>query len=174
MARAAVMRSAVLAAVLTSCAGPRPAPPDLGAAEKAIRAADARWLQAVKARDAAAEAALFARDGTAYRAHIEPLVGPAAFQSYAARQYAANPRVSLTWTTDAIHVAASGDIAVQTGTYHIAGLGPRGDGQDRGNFVTIWKKVGGAWKVWDDIGSSTTPAAPTASTAHARPAGPGA
>lgn len=161
MARSALVL-VVLAAACTQPVPPPPPPaaPDLAAEERAIRDADARWLKAAQARDAAADAAAFAPDGAAYREHLEPLVGPAAFQAYMEKQHAENPKSSVSWTTDKIQIAASGDLAVQTGEYSLTGLGPKGDGKDRGRFVTVWKKLNGEWKVAHDIGTTTMPMAP--------------
>lgn len=108
-----------------------PAPqPDLAAEERAIRDSDARWLKADQSRDAAGVAAMFASDGVAYREHVEPLIGPAAFQAYGTNFWADNPKVGVTWTTDMIDVAPSGDLAIQTGAYQITGLGANGDRAD--------------------------------------------
>ena len=131
--------------------------PDLAREEQAIRESDARWLKAAQARDAAGEAAIFASDGVAYREHIDPLVGPAAFQAFTTKFATDNPKVSTTWSTDAIRIAESGDVAIQTGEYRLTGLGPKADGEDKGRFVTVWKKVNGEWKVANDIGSTTSP-----------------
>jgi ketosteroid isomerase-like protein len=147
--------------VAVRCAAPAPPPPppgpDLAAEERAIRAADAQWLKASQAKDAAGEAAVIASDAMVYRANENPIAGPAAFQAYAEKTYKENPKMSGGWTTDKITVAASGDMAVQTGTYNLEGLGPKGDVKDAGKFVTVWKKVGGAWKVAYDVGSTTMP-----------------
>lgn len=148
-----------LGLLVGACAQPEravPPTPDLAAEDQSIRAADAQWLKAVKARDGAAEAAVFASDGIAYRPHVEPL-SPAAYQAYEERFFADNPKAAVTWTTDTIRVAESGDLAVQTGTLHVTGLGPEGDGTDTSRFLTVWKKVGGGWKVVDDMGSTTVP-----------------
>jgi uncharacterized protein (TIGR02246 family) len=122
---------------------------------------DARWLKAVQARDASGEAAMFASDGVAYRAHREPLVGPAAYQAYVTKFYADNPKVRTTWSTDRIDVAEAGDLAIQTGEFRDTGLGPNGDRDDKGRFVTVWKKTKGEWRVAHDI-STTTMAEPQA------------
>jgi uncharacterized protein (TIGR02246 family) len=151
------------ALVFSACAQPAPAEiakPDLAAAEKAVRDADARWLKAAESQDPASEAAAFASDGVAYREHVDPLVGPAAFQAYLVKFRAENPSAKSTWSTDAITVAEGGDLAIQTGEYQVTGLGAKGDGQDRGRFVTVWKNVNGEWKVAHDIGSTTVPEAP--------------
>jgi hypothetical protein len=49
---------------------------------------------------------------------------------------------------------------MQTGQYHVTGIGANGDPEDTGRFVTVWKKVGGESKVAHDIGSTTMPEAP--------------
>ena len=149
--------------LVAACSQPTSVPsskPDLTIEEKAIRDADAGWLKAAQARDSAGEAALFATDGVAYREHVDPLVGPSAFQTWSAKVYAENPKQSTTWTTDSIRIADSGDLAIQTGQFHTTGIGPKGDREDKGRFVTIWKKVGSEWKVAHDIGSTTMPEVP--------------
>lgn len=157
--------SLVLPLLVIACSPSAPAPaskPDLSAEEKAIRDVDASWLKAAQARDAAGEAAIFASDGVAYREHVDPLVGPAAFQTWDTKLYADNPRQTTNWTTESIQIADSGELAIQTGQYHVTGIGANGDREDTGRFVTVWKKVGGEWKVAHDIGSTTMPEVPPA------------
>jgi ketosteroid isomerase-like protein len=162
--KTSVWSALVLVVLTAACAQPAPPPPpapppgpDLAAEERAIRETDGRWLKAAQARDAAGEAAMLAADAVMFRPHVEPLAGPAAFQAYIEKENAANPKAAPNWTTDTITVARSGDMAVQTGSYHIKSLGPKGAGEDRGRFVTVWKKIGSDWKVAHDIGTSTMP-----------------
>jgi uncharacterized protein (TIGR02246 family) len=155
----------VLASLVAACSQPPPAPvskPDLAMEEKAIRDADAQWLKAVQERNPSGEAALFASDGVAYRNHVEPLVGPSAIQAASVKDYAENPKMAFTWTTESIQVAQSGELAIQTGEYQFTGLGPKGEGEDKGRFLTVWKKVGSEWKVAYDMGSTTIPETPPA------------
>lgn len=152
--------NAALVFLLGACSQPAPTPAgktDLASEEKAIRDMDASWLKASQGRDAAGAAAVIASDGVAYREHVDPLVGPAAFQAYETKFQTDNPKLSVMWTTDTIRIAESGDLAVQTGEYHLTGLGPNGNGEDKGRFVTVWKKANGEWKVAHDIGSTTLP-----------------
>jgi uncharacterized protein (TIGR02246 family) len=148
--------------LFAACSQPAPATPkpDLTAEEKAIRDEDAKWLKAAQGKDFAGAAALFTSDGVAYREHTNPLVGPAAIQAYETKQNAENPKASTTWTTDKIQIADSGELAIQTGEYHVTGLGPKGEREDKGRFVTVWKKMDGVWKVTHDIGSTTVPEPP--------------
>jgi uncharacterized protein (TIGR02246 family) len=158
--RLLLVLNAVLVLLVGACSQPAPAPAakaDLASEEKAIRDMDASWLKAAQGRDASGEAAVFASDGVAYRQHLDPLVGPAGFQAYAAKEVTDNPKRNVMWSTDAIRIAESGDLAVQTGEYHFTGLGPKGDGEDTGRFVTVWKKENGEWKVAHDISSTTMP-----------------
>jgi hypothetical protein len=85
----------VVLLLCASCSQPAPASApkaDLAAEEKAVRDADANWLKYAQARDARGEASMFASDGVAYREHVDPLVGPAAFEAWDAKQYAENPK----------------------------------------------------------------------------------
>jgi ketosteroid isomerase-like protein len=155
----------LLMSLFVACSQQTPAPvskPDLAMEEKAIRDTDAQWLKAVQNRDLAAGAAMFASDGVAYREHMEPLVGPAAIQAFNAKDLVDNPKSTMMWTTDSVLIAESGELAIQTGQYHLTGLGPKGDREDKGRFVTGWKKVGNEWKVAYDIGSTTMPEPPPA------------
>jgi ketosteroid isomerase-like protein len=155
----------VLASLVAACSQPPPAPvskPDLAMEEKAIRDVDAQWLKAVQEKNPSAEAALFASDGVAYRNHVEPMIGPAAVQAGNAKSYAENPKIARTWTTESIQIAQSGELAVQTGEYRDTGLGLKGDGEEKGRFLTIWKKVGSDWKVAYDMSLTTMPETPPA------------
>jgi ketosteroid isomerase-like protein len=156
-------RLAILGLLVVACASPSPTPapgPDLAAEERAIRAADSTWLAAAVAHDAAAEARMFADDGAAYRDQADPIVGPAAYQAYSAKYYVDNPKVAANWATRSITIAASGDLAVQTGTFTETNAGPKGDTTRRANFVTVWKKVNGEWKVAIDTSQPIAVAKP--------------
>jgi len=158
--RSIALFTVAVGCLLAGCAQPAPPSvpkPDLAAEEKAIREMDAQWLKAAQSRNPSAEAAVFAEDGVAYREHNNPIVGPSAYQAFQTKFYADNPMVNTTWSTDAVRVAESGDLAIQTGETHMTGLGPNGDREDRVRFVTVWKKVNGQWKAAHDIGSTIMP-----------------
>src|SRR5262245_15337488 len=99
-----ISRLAVILTIgLSGCAQQASAPAaDPAKDEQAIREMDARWLKAAQAHDAAAEAAVFAADGVAYRAHVDPLVGPEAYRTWATSDYAKNPKSVPNWSTDKI------------------------------------------------------------------------
>jgi len=140
-----------------ACAPPAPAPADLAAEEQAVRAISMQWLEFENAKDMAAIAALFTEDGTLIREHLEPVVGHAAIEAHLTRDQAENPSGVAHWATDRVEVTASADLAVEYGTWSETGLGPNGTEQDQGRYVTVYRKVNGAWKVAADISLSTKP-----------------
>jgi len=123
--------------------------------EQAIRSISMKWLELQKSRDEAGIAALFADDGVEYNMNQEPSVGPAAILRMLIQNQKENPKRVVNWTTDRVEIAASGDLAVEYGSYTFTGLGLRGTETDQGKFVTVYRKVNGTWKVAADIGNST-------------------
>ena len=125
--------------------------------EKAIRGQVDRWLQLVKAKDAAAIAGLYAEDGA-----VMPPNGPIGKGRDAIQKIWASmmgtPGFDLTFTPEQIIVSSSGDMALDRGTYKLA-IAPKGTPQsDTGKYVVVWRKVGGEWKAAADIFNSDLPA----------------
>jgi ketosteroid isomerase-like protein len=152
--QALLFLSFVLLAV--GCAAESPPAPevDLAAEEQAIREVSMQWLAFEEARDAAGIAGLLADNGTFFRENRDPIVGAAA-QAYLAEDWAENPNGQVTWATDRVEVAASGEMAVEYGTWSITNAGPDGTGSDGGKYVTVYHKANGQWKVVSDMSMST-------------------
>ena len=130
---------------------------DTGADEKAIRGQVDHWLQLVKAKDAAAIASLYAEDGAVMPPNAPIGKGRAAIQ----RTWSSlmqTPGFALTFAPEQIIVSASGDMALDRGTYNLT-IAPGGTTQtDTGKYVVVWRKIGGEWKAAADIFNSDLPA----------------
>jgi len=107
----------------------------------------ANWEEAGKFKNA--------DDGVEYNMNQEPFVGPAAIQRRSTQNQKENPKEVVNWTTDRVEIAASGDLAVEYGSYTDSGSGLSGTETDQGKYVTVYRKVNGTWKVAADIGNST-------------------
>jgi len=150
----------VLLLGLVACSGsapPRAGEVDLAAEERAIRDADARWMNASVRHDPVGEAAEYAPDGVEYRPNMAPIVGPAALQAFDTKFFADHPAFVASWTTRSVHIAASGDLAITIEDVDVRGLGPTGEGSDKAIGLTVWKKVNGQWKIAHAMGSSIVP-----------------
>ena len=128
-----------------------------GADEQAIRGQVDRWLQLVKAKDAAGIAALYAEDGAVMPPNAPIGKGRAAIQQTWA-SLMQTPGFALTFAPEQIAVSASGDMALDRGTYSLT-IARDGTSQtDTGKYVVVWRKIGSEWKAAADIFNSDLPA----------------
>ena len=149
--------------VLSGCAAKKdeaPAAPaiDIAAEEQAVRDRSMEWLKFATSKDAAAIAngIMAANAVTLYDGVINE--GAAAIQAATEAGYAARPNATVTWTTDEVHVAASGDLAYELGT---STEDPDGEGEaasTSGRYVTVWTKADGTWRAVADAGTQRKPA----------------
>jgi uncharacterized protein (TIGR02246 family) len=136
---------------------------DIAAVQQAIKDRSAAWMQAVQAKDAATVAgsfyskeAMVAYDGSVSR-------GRAAIQASLETDFASSPETTISWTSNAVNVAASGELAYELGTIT---RDPDGAGPQpamTGAFVTVWRKIEGEWYAVADAGTEAVQAvaAPT-------------
>jgi uncharacterized protein (TIGR02246 family) len=129
---------------------------DAGADEQAIRGQVDRWLQLVKAKDAAGIAELYAEDGAVMPPNAPIGKGRAAIQQTWASMMN-TPGFGLTFSPEQIIVSSSGDMALDRGTYNLT-LASGGTTQtDTGKYVVVWRKIGSEWKAAADIFNSDLP-----------------
>ena len=152
-----------LAAALAAC---QPAAPkvDVAAEEAAIRAQVAAFNTAIQAYDTAGIGAVYAPDAVLLPPNQGRIVGTALIEGMFGGMQQLKAQMAVTPT--AITVAASGDIAVEEGTW--TWTMPNADGStfnDNGKYLVAWKKVGGKWLVSQDIWNSDN--APPAAAAPA-------
>jgi uncharacterized protein (TIGR02246 family) len=130
-----------------------PAAANVAADEQAIRRQVDRWLQLVKAKDAAGIAALYAEDGAVMPPNAPIGKGRAAIeQTWASMMQ--TPGFDLTFVPEQVIVSSSGDMALDRGTYRLA-VAPNGTAEtDTGKYVVVWRKIGSEWKAAADIFNS--------------------
>lgn len=156
------LSAAVATAILLSgCAAKKEAPPaepakpavDVAAEEQAIRTRSGEWMNFMNAQDAASLAGIYAPDALSiYDSNVTK--GADAIEAGVAEQLAANPKAVFSWTSDAVHVAESGDLAYETGSISVDLDGAEGKNPaTTGSFVTVWRKMDGAWRVVADAGT---------------------
>ena len=140
----------VATAILSGC-GPQNGGPavDLQQEEAALRAVSSSWQGFDNEQNAAAVAGLFAPNGVLVWEQRQPVSGPDAVEAFLAEFYAFNPGNETSWGPDRYDIAASGDLAVEHGTFE----GPAAQGR----YMTVYRKVGGDWKVAGDMSMSTRP-----------------
>lgn len=127
-------------------------------AEQAIAAANARWLDLIKAKDAAGIAQLYAEDGVLMAPNMPVAKGRDAVQKAWADMMTL-PGFDLSFATEQMTVASGNDMALDRGTYRFAATPDGNRFDDNGKFVVVWRKVGDEWKVAADIFNSDRPAA---------------
>jgi len=155
--KAAHCLAALSLTILFGCAAAKPAVEpaatvDLGKEEAAIRATDAQWLAAAKAHDVEKSVSFWSDDATILQPDTPPIVGKSEVRKYVAEAFA-TPDFSITFTTDKVVVARSGDMAYETGTGVISFRDPKGKLvtlHNRG--VVVWRRqADGSWKAAVDI-----------------------
>ena len=106
-------------------------------------------------KDTSGMGALFAADGYEMPPNSKAMKGPDEVRKGTAEMFRATPDFKVTFEPSTITVADAGDLAAERGTYKLSFTGPKGKKiEDHGNYVTVWKKVDGQWKVLSDINSS--------------------
>jgi uncharacterized protein (TIGR02246 family) len=130
---------------------------NIGADEQAIRGHVDRWLQLVKAKDAAGIAALYAEDGAVMPPNAPIGKGRAAIQRTWASMMQ-TPGFALTFAPEQIVVSASGDMALDRGTYSLTITHDGTTQTDTGKYVVVWRKIGSEWKAAADIFNTDLPA----------------
>jgi len=130
---------------------PLPAMAQAGATDlrAQIEKMDQAWQTAYNAGDAAAVAALYAEDAKVMAPERATVSGRAAIQAMFAQDIATGSKNALTL----VEVFGGGDFAVEVGGW--VETGADGAHKDHGSFLTVYKRVGGAWKIFRDTWNSS-------------------
>ncbi len=107
------------------------------------------WEKAYNAGDAAGVAALYGKDATVMPPNAEPASGSSAIRTFFDGDVKSGAKNALTIQD----VTGSGDYAVETGKW----VATSADGKhlDHGQYVTVYKKADGGWKIYRDIWNSS-------------------
>jgi uncharacterized protein (TIGR02246 family) len=120
---------------------------------KAIEAANAEFGAAYGRGDARAVAAMYTEGGQLYPPNESVVGGRAAIEEFwKAAMDSGVTGVEL----KTVEVDALGDSAIEAGTYTL--FGKDRTTLDRGKYLVLWKRVGGAWRLHRDCWNSNVPA----------------
>ena len=110
---------------------------------------DQAWQTTYNAGDAAALTALYTQDAKLMPPGVEPASGSAAIKAFFTTDIAGGAKNTLTLGD----VVGFGDFALETGGW----VATAADGKhlDHGTFMTFYKKVDGAWKIYRDTWNSS-------------------
>ena len=167
----------------------------------AIRALSDQWQQEIVAKNVDWITALHAPDAVVMMSNAPLTDGSAAIRGMYAGMVK-TPGFALHWVPTKIEVA-SPRVATEYGTYTISYDTPQGKVNDAGNYVTIWHKINGKWRValdapitsapmqtlpiestamemhsgsdltWGDVAAPGFPPGAKIAVLHGNPAGPG-
>jgi uncharacterized protein (TIGR02246 family) len=116
---------------------------------------DSEWARAAEAGDLERVLSYWSDDAAVFPPGSPALLGKAAIREYVA-QSLRTPGFRITWKTNDVRVAKSGDLAYGVGTNRVSFDGPDGTPVVlEGKAVTVWRKdAAGAWKcvvdIWND------------------------
>jgi len=147
-----LLPSLLLLPLLAACQPAAPAV-DLAAEEEAILAQVVAFNAAVKAYDEGAVAATYAPDAVLLAPNQERLTGTAQINEYFGGLE--QLKIEMAVTPVDVEVGASGDIAVEVGTWVLSLPTPDGGVfNDNGKYMVMWKKTNGTWLMQYDIWNS--------------------
>ena len=155
----------VCLAALSACA-PRAEKPRFNAAGvvDAIRTDEVRWNADWKSGDAGKIVSHYAPDAVVMVPGAPAEVGIEAIRA-GAQKSTDDPGFSLTFNSDKVDVAASGDLAASRGSFTETSTDPATKAQTKitGTFVTVYKpQPDGSWKALWDIATPGAPPIPAA------------
>ena len=118
-----------------------------------LRANETKWNGLYAAKDAAGLAAVYAPDAALANPGA-PLVSGSEAIGKAVTGFVADPLLKVSFASDRIQVAASGDLAYTRGHFTMESTDPatKKGRTDSGNYLTVWQKqADGSWKAVEDF-----------------------
>jgi uncharacterized protein (TIGR02246 family) len=156
----------VLSLGIAGCSNaPAPVPDTRAADEKAIREGEIAWNVDFKAKDVDKIVGHYADDATLMAPGVPTAKGKDAIRTSLIGMVADN-NLALSFTPTTVEVAKGGDIAYSQGTYAMTTTNPKTKRpiNEKGTYVTVYKKQSGNWKAIEDINTPDAPAISAATT----------
>ena len=160
LAIAASLGAAALTCGCAPAAGPAKTGVDTAKIIDAIKTDEVHWNNDWKGGDSATIASHYASGATLMVPSLPPMLGAAAIRAGIAETLE-DQAFALTFASDKVDVAASGDLAAARGTYTQTATDPNTHTvvTQKGTYVTVYKpQAGGAWKAVWDINTPSAPA----------------
>jgi uncharacterized protein (TIGR02246 family) len=149
------------------CAAPKPAlNASADADERAIRAIDDRWNQALKSQDDSLIGGIYASDAVLLPPNMPRVSGTASIRQFWAQIWPLKATLQLQPGT----IRVSGDWAIEEGNWTWSLPTPAGETRDTGKYLVSWHRESGGWRAVEDIWNSDNPPPPAAATNPAKPA----
>ncbi len=136
---------------------PPAADPDV--AEQQIRDLVKQMNASLVARDDSTIATMFTPDGRLLPPYEKEVAGPEEIRRYFAELWPLN--ATLAFTPRTVHVAQSGDMAIEEGTWAITVPGTSDTVSDDGKYLVTWVRKDTDWKIYQDIWNSSNAPVPT-------------
>ncbi|HVT34652.1 MAG TPA: nuclear transport factor 2 family protein [Nevskiaceae bacterium] len=147
-------------------APPAPPKPDLKAEEATLRQADKDLVAAIAAKNIDAVLGFYASDAVMMAPNEAAQSGDALKKGWT--DLMALPEVALDFSATSIGIDPDAEMAYDVGTYTFGMASPKGKVDDHGNYVEVWRKTGGKWKIVVDAHSSSVPLPQEAAPAAAK------
>jgi len=120
-----------------------------------IKALSTQWQQDIAAQNVDRIVGLHAPDAIIMFSHAPLVQGTSAIRDVY-NEMVKIPGMVLHWTPTKIEVAGP-TVATEYGTYSESYDTPGGKESDAGNYVVIWHKINGKWRIAVDAPNTTTP-----------------
>ncbi len=124
----------------------KPGNVDPAAEALAIRERAMTFGVAVADRDVAAVTAFYTFDAIVLDPETPARRGAEAMRA-AWQEFLKSPGLTVRLVPEKIDIAAAGDLASDFGRFEVHGSGPAGKIKTVHKYLTVWRKVGGEWKI---------------------------
>ena len=155
------MAAAAIACAQTPAPAPAQTPIDTSADEAILKADIEKWMNDINAGNADGVAAQYADDALLMPPNAPTATGRAAIRDAIAKESAGMKAAGLTLkSTATTGVGVTGDLAWMSGTYAVTDA--KGATIDTGKYLSVHRKINGAWLYIRDTWNSDNPPPPAA------------